>query len=61
MSEMGSGVRLQPAALQFPVSWYFDEALFRRELEIFFRRGPGYVGHEAMVYISGSFVFSKIA
>ena len=55
MSEMGSGVRLQPAALQFPVSWYFDEALFRRELEVFFRQGPGYVGHEAMVPEPGSY------
>ncbi|MCX7946608.1 MAG: aromatic ring-hydroxylating dioxygenase subunit alpha [Hydrogenophilus sp.] len=37
------------ADLQFPVTWYFDEQLYRQELEVFFRQGPGYVGHELMV------------
>ena len=38
-------LQLQQAASQLPVSSYFDEALFRRELETIFQRGPRYVGH----------------
>ncbi|MFN3612232.1 SRPBCC family protein [Tepidimonas sp.] len=36
---------LQQAKSQLPVSVYFDEALFRRELETIFQSGPRYVGH----------------
>jgi choline monooxygenase len=42
-------LQLQQAASQLPVSSYFDEALFQRELEILFKRGPRYVGHELSV------------
>src|SRR6218665_1695002 len=42
-------LQLQQAASQLPVSSYFDEALFQRELETIFQRGPRYVGHELMV------------
>jgi choline monooxygenase len=42
-------LQLQQAASQLPVSSYFDEALFRREMEIIFQRGPRYVGHELSV------------
>ena len=38
-------LQLQQAESQLPVSSYFDEALFRRELETIFQRGPRYVGH----------------
>ncbi|WP_180683468.1 aromatic ring-hydroxylating oxygenase subunit alpha [Tepidicella baoligensis] len=38
-------LQLQQAASQLPVSSYFDEALFQRELETIFQRGPRYVGH----------------
>lgn len=38
-------LQLQQATSQLPVSSYFDEALFRRELETIFQRGPRYVGH----------------
>jgi len=41
--------------LQFPVSWYFDETLYRYELERLFRNGPGYLGHELMVPTVGSY------
>ena len=37
------------ASPQFPVDWYFDEKRFTREMEVFFRQGPGYGGHELMV------------
>ncbi|MDM7456913.1 MAG: aromatic ring-hydroxylating dioxygenase subunit alpha [Tepidimonas sp.] len=36
---------LQQAKSQLPVSVYFDEALFQRELETIFQSGPRYVGH----------------
>lgn len=38
-------LQLQQAASQLPVSSYFDEALFQRERETIFQRGPRYVGH----------------
>ncbi len=42
-------LQLQQAASQLPVSSYFDEALFRREMEIIFQQGPRYVGHQLSV------------
>ena len=36
---------LQQAKSQLPVSVYFDEALFERELQTIFQSGPRYVGH----------------
>ena len=42
-------LRLQQAASQLPVSSYFDEALFQRELDTLFRSGPRYVGHSLSV------------
>jgi phenylpropionate dioxygenase-like ring-hydroxylating dioxygenase large terminal subunit len=34
---------------QLPVSSYFDDALFRREMELIYQSGPRYVGHELAV------------
>jgi phenylpropionate dioxygenase-like ring-hydroxylating dioxygenase large terminal subunit len=48
MSKLLGARELSPVATQLPVNWYFDPAVHERELEIFFRRGPGYVGHELM-------------
>jgi choline monooxygenase len=42
-------LQLQQAASQLQVSSYFDEALFRREMETIFQRGPRYVGHQLAV------------
>ena len=42
-------LQLQQAASQLPVSTYFDEALFQRELKILFEQGPRYVGHQLCV------------
>jgi choline monooxygenase len=42
-------LQLQQATSQLPVSSYFDEALFRREMATLFQRGPRYVGHELAV------------
>src|SRR6218665_642148 len=42
-------LQLQQAQSQLPVSSYFDQALFARELETIFQRGPRYVGHELLV------------
>jgi choline monooxygenase len=35
--------------LQLPVSSYFDEALYQREMEVIFKNGPRYVGHSLSV------------
>ena len=42
-------LQLQQAASQLPVSGYFDEALFQREMATIFQRGPRYVGHAISV------------
>ncbi len=42
-------LQLQQATGQLPVSSYFDEALYQRELESIFQRGPRYVGHALSV------------
>lgn len=42
-------LQLQQAASQLPVSSYFDEALFQREMDVIFQRGPRYVGHQLAV------------
>jgi choline monooxygenase len=55
MSDIGRRAHLQPSAAQLPVSAYFDEALYQREIETLFRQGPGYVGHELMVPHQGDY------
>jgi choline monooxygenase len=47
-------LQLQQAASQLPVTSYFDEALFKRELEVLFRR-TRYVGHQLSVPNDGDF------
>lgn len=48
-------LQLQQAASQLPVSSYFDEALFAREMELIFQRGPRYVGHALSVPDTGDY------
>lgn len=40
---------------QLPVHSYFDEVLFRRELERIFEQSPRYLGHELMIQELGSY------
>lgn len=42
-------LQLQQAASQLPVSSYFDEALFQREMKIIFQNSPRYVGSSVSV------------
>ena len=55
MSILLGARELAPVASQLPVSWYFDPVIHERELEVFFKRGPGYVGHELMAPRAGDF------
>jgi len=48
-------LQLQQAQSQLPVSAYFDEALYGREMEVLFQRGPRYVGHRLSVPETGDF------
>ncbi|MEY3637534.1 MAG: Salicylate 5-hydroxylase, large oxygenase component [Pseudomonadota bacterium] len=48
-------LQLQQAASQLPVSSYFDDALFQRELKSIFQQGPKYVGHQLSVPEIGDF------
>ncbi len=42
-------LQLQQAHSQLPVSSYFDPALYAREMQSIFQRGPRYVGHTLSV------------
>lgn len=55
MSDLGSRSRLARSRAQLPVSAYFDEAVFRQEMELLYARGPHYVGHELLVPNPGDF------
>jgi phenylpropionate dioxygenase-like ring-hydroxylating dioxygenase large terminal subunit len=48
-------LQLQQAASQLSVSSYFDPALFAREQELIFQRGPRYLGHELAVPEPGDY------
>jgi choline monooxygenase len=49
-------LQFQQARSQLPVSSYFDQALFQRELETIFQRGPRYVGHANAVPHVGDYM-----
>jgi phenylpropionate dioxygenase-like ring-hydroxylating dioxygenase large terminal subunit len=55
MSDLGSAGRLARSHAQLPVSAYFDESLFAREMALLFDAAPRYVGHTAMVPEVGDF------
>ncbi len=55
MSDLGSAGRLARSHAQLPVSAYFDDALFQREITSLFAASPRYVGHAAMVPEVGDF------
>jgi phenylpropionate dioxygenase-like ring-hydroxylating dioxygenase large terminal subunit len=48
-------LQLQQASSQLPVSAYFDEALYAREMQTLFAAGPRYVGHRLAVPEPGDF------
>ncbi len=48
-------LQLQQANSQLPVSSYFDEALYHREIAALFKQGPRYVGHELAVPNPGDY------
>ena len=48
-------LQFQQAASQLPVSSYFDQALYERELRLLFQQGPRYVGHELSVPEASSY------
>jgi choline monooxygenase len=49
-------LQLQQAASQLPVSSYFDNALYQREVQALFQRGPRYVGHQLAVPHVGDYL-----
>jgi choline monooxygenase len=56
MSDLGRREFLTPSRAQLPVHVYFDEALFKREIDVLFKNGPGYVGHQLMVPEAGDYM-----
>ena len=55
MTNLATVQKLAPSNLQLPVSAYFDVDLYQREIELLFKQGPSYVGHELMVPEKGSY------
>ncbi|WP_323071994.1 aromatic ring-hydroxylating oxygenase subunit alpha [Mycetohabitans endofungorum] len=55
MSNLSNALQLKSIHGQLPVSAYFDEALLARELDVLFKRGPRYIGHELMVPEAGDY------
>ncbi|KDP86551.1 aromatic ring-hydroxylating oxygenase subunit alpha [Cupriavidus basilensis] len=55
MSNLSTALKLVPADTQLPVNVYIDEALHQQELELLFKKGPGYVGHELMIPEPGDY------
>ncbi|TFW10627.1 aromatic ring-hydroxylating dioxygenase subunit alpha [Massilia arenosa] len=49
MSDLATHAKLARSRAQLPVDVYFDAALLQRELQLLFKNGPRYVGHELMV------------
>jgi len=49
MSKLPGEKELATVSTQLPIDWYFDTAVYQHELEVFFKQGPNYVGHELMV------------
>ncbi|MFZ4379721.1 MAG: aromatic ring-hydroxylating dioxygenase subunit alpha, partial [Polynucleobacter sp.] len=49
MTNLATAQQLAPSNLQLPVSAYFDADLYQLEIDLLFKQGPGYVGHELMV------------
>ena len=49
MSDLGTHAKLARSRAQLPVNVYFDDALLQREMQLLFKNGPRYVGHELMV------------
>ena len=48
-------LQFQQAASQLPVTSYFDQALFEREMRLIFESGPRYVGHSLAVPNPGDY------
>ncbi len=55
MSDLGRREFLAPSAAQLPVSSYFDQAVYQREIDLLFKSGPNYVGHEVSVPEAGDY------
>ena len=55
MSDLGSAEELARSTAQLPVSAYFDEQRYAREIELLFDTAPRYVGHTLMVPETGDF------
>ena len=56
MSDLANADALQNAAApQLPVHWYFDQHIYDVEMEVLFKHGPQYVGHELMVPEMGDY------
>ncbi|MEO6270080.1 MAG: aromatic ring-hydroxylating dioxygenase subunit alpha [Lautropia sp.] len=49
MSDIGREAHIRRPATQLPVSAYFSQQLHERELEVLFKAGHGYRGHQLMV------------
>ena len=49
-------LQLQQASGQLPVTSYFDDALYQREMALLFQQGPRYVGHALAIPEVGDYL-----
>jgi len=55
MSNLSNALQLKSINSQLPVTAYFDEALFKREIDTLFKAGPRYIGSTSMVPNTGDY------
>ena len=55
MTELAASSLLTKVSPALPVHWYFDPEIYELEMELLFRQGANYVGHELMVPAAGDF------
>jgi len=55
MTELAASPLLTQASLALPVNWYFDPEIYELEMQLLFKNGANYVGHELMTPNQGDF------
>jgi phenylpropionate dioxygenase-like ring-hydroxylating dioxygenase large terminal subunit len=48
MTELNSSALLNKVSPALPVHWYFDPKVYELEMELMFKQGSNYIGHELM-------------
>jgi phenylpropionate dioxygenase-like ring-hydroxylating dioxygenase large terminal subunit len=55
MTELNSSALLNKVSPALPVHWYFDPKIYELEMELLFKQGANYMGHELMTPDQGDY------